>query len=138
MDIWMFYSELKHLFQMLDADRKWNLKEGNAFILWKATQTRVEPCLLTAALPFTTGEQIFTLVRITLTESRSRLWSKHRRRRDIDALFVIKMSWHDTYHSSMRSTGTAVTKGNQSPTAMVIVLGGASCRRSMDLLSRHH
>lgn len=37
MDIWMFYSELKQIFQMLDADEKEivfrNLKEGNAFIL---------------------------------------------------------------------------------------------------------
>lgn len=37
MDIWMFYSELKHIFQMLDADEKEivfrNLKEGDAFVL---------------------------------------------------------------------------------------------------------
>lgn len=37
MDIWMFYSELKHIFQMLDADEKeivfQNLKEGDAFVL---------------------------------------------------------------------------------------------------------
>ena len=37
MDIWMFYSELKHIFQMLDADEKEivfeNLKKGDAFVL---------------------------------------------------------------------------------------------------------
>lgn len=37
MDIWMFYSELKHIFQMLDAREKEivfrNLKEGDAFVL---------------------------------------------------------------------------------------------------------
>ena len=37
MDIWMFYSELKHIFQMLDADEKEivfrNLKEGDVFVL---------------------------------------------------------------------------------------------------------
>lgn len=37
MDIWMFYSELNHIFQMLDADEKEivfrNLKEGDAFVL---------------------------------------------------------------------------------------------------------
>lgn len=37
MDIWMFYSELKHIFQMLDAAEQEivfeNLKIGNAFIL---------------------------------------------------------------------------------------------------------
>lgn len=37
MDIWMFYSELKHIFQMLDADEKEivfrKLKESDAFVL---------------------------------------------------------------------------------------------------------
>lgn len=37
MDIWMFYDELKHIFQMLDAEEKEivfkNLKEGDAFVL---------------------------------------------------------------------------------------------------------
>lgn len=37
MDIWAFYSELKHIFQMLDADEKEivfrNIKEGDAFVL---------------------------------------------------------------------------------------------------------
>ena len=37
MDVWMFYSELKHIFQMLDANEKEivfkNLKEGDAFVL---------------------------------------------------------------------------------------------------------
>lgn len=37
MDVWMFYAELKHIFQMLDADEKEivfkNIKEGDAFVL---------------------------------------------------------------------------------------------------------
>lgn len=37
MDIWMFYSELKHIFQTLDAAEQEivfrNLKEGDAFVL---------------------------------------------------------------------------------------------------------
>ena len=37
MDIWMFYDELKHIFQMLDTEKQEivvrNLKEGDAFVL---------------------------------------------------------------------------------------------------------
>lgn len=37
MDVWTIYDELKHIFQMLDADEKEivfkNLKEGDAFVL---------------------------------------------------------------------------------------------------------